>query len=75
MLNRVVLPAPFGPMIPVISPDATEKETSCKAVRPPNILVIPSILSTLKKSPLTPLFQRGKLEMSKLQPPLLKEGD
>ena len=34
-LNSVVLPAPFGPMMPRISPSATAKLTSLTALRPP----------------------------------------
>ena len=34
-LNSVVLPAPLGPMMPRISPSATEKLTSLTAFRPP----------------------------------------
>ena len=34
-LNSVVLPAPFGPMMPRISPSAIEKLTSLTAFRPP----------------------------------------
>src|SRR5581483_982980 len=33
--NRLVLPAPFGPMIALSAPSATEKLTSERAVTPP----------------------------------------
>src|SRR5262244_2154518 len=36
-LKSVVLPAPFGPMIPRISPSAIEKLTSLTAFKPPNV--------------------------------------
>src|SRR5262245_41165131 len=36
-LKSVVLPAPFGPMIPTISPSATAKLTSLTAFRPPKL--------------------------------------
>jgi hypothetical protein len=35
MLKQVVLPAPFGPMRPTISPSSIWKERSSTAVRPP----------------------------------------
>ena len=41
MLNRVDLPAPFGPIRPVIDPAATVSEQSSTAVRPPNRFVTP----------------------------------
>src|SRR5437870_12616584 len=40
MLNRVVLPAPFGPMKPKICPLRTSKLTSLTAARPPKYRVI-----------------------------------
>src|SRR5450631_4455414 len=36
-LNRVVLPAPFGPMRPVVFPRATEKLALSSACRPPKV--------------------------------------
>src|SRR5262250_948593 len=36
-LKSVVLPAPFGPMIPRIPPSAIEKLTSLTAFKPPNM--------------------------------------
>ena len=41
MLNNVVLPAPFGPMIPRILPRATSKHTSCSTLVPPKALQMP----------------------------------
>ena len=38
-LNRVVLPAPFGPMSPVIDPSGTVNETPSTARWPPKALV------------------------------------
>jgi hypothetical protein len=38
-LKQVVLPAPFGPINPVIWPSATSKDTSFSAVMPPNRIV------------------------------------
>src|SRR4029453_6926354 len=40
-LKKVVLPAPFGPMIEAMCPSSSSKFTSLRAVRPPNRLVIP----------------------------------
>src|SRR6266702_4993990 len=44
-LKRVVLPAPFGPMMPTISPGAARSETSRTAVSPPKRLVTASSAS------------------------------
>src|SRR5712692_8739360 len=38
-LKQVVLPEPFGPMRPRISPSCTSKETALSAVKPPKRLV------------------------------------
>src|SRR5215475_11796595 len=38
-LKSVVFPAPFGPMMPTISPAPTTNETSVSALRPPNRLL------------------------------------
>jgi hypothetical protein len=38
-LKHVVLPAPLGPISPVIAPSATSNETSLRAVIPPNRIV------------------------------------
>src|SRR5580692_4577757 len=37
-LNSVVLPAPFGPTSPTLSPASTSKQTLSTAVMPPNTL-------------------------------------
>ncbi|CFP64971.1 Uncharacterised protein [Bordetella pertussis] len=47
MLNRVVLPAPLGPMTDTISPGSTLKATSCTARRPPKVMPRPWISSRL----------------------------
>src|SRR6266545_7463294 len=38
MLNRVVLPAPFGPSTPTISPGFTAMSTESSAVMPPKLI-------------------------------------
>ena len=38
-LKKVVLPAPLGPISPMISPRLTRKFTESTAVRPPNRMV------------------------------------
>src|SRR5271166_84668 len=45
-LNRVVLPAPFGPISPQMAPLETSKLTSSSAVTPPNRIVTPSTASS-----------------------------
>src|SRR5690242_6331789 len=45
MLNSVVLPAPLGPITPVMLPFSTLKETSSSAVTPPKIWVMPQTSS------------------------------
>src|SRR6266536_1007810 len=49
-LKSVVLPAPFGPMMPTRSPSPTSKLTSRTAVRPPKRLVTRSSVSMLTHS-------------------------
>src|ERR1700722_9372195 len=44
MLTIELFPAPFGPMIARISPGATERSTSNRAVTPPNDSVTPCSL-------------------------------
>src|SRR5262245_19070710 len=44
-LKIVLLPDPFGPISPRISPSATSKETSLTARRAPNLLTRPVTLS------------------------------
>ena len=36
-LNKVVFPAPFGPIRPVIDPSSTFREQPATAVRPPKL--------------------------------------
>src|SRR5271163_4873255 len=45
-LKSVVLPEPFGPMTPRISPSSTANETSLTAATPPKRLLRPETLST-----------------------------
>src|SRR5690242_13035818 len=40
-LNKVVLPAPFGPISPVIPVGATSRSTSLRATKPPKRTVTP----------------------------------
>src|SRR5215471_13452248 len=47
MLNRVVFPAPFGPIIPRISLSPSSKLTESTALRPPKFLQRVSTRSTL----------------------------
>src|SRR5688572_357453 len=54
-LNRVVFPAPLGPMIPNTSPRPTVSETLSTALSPPNVLVRPSASSSTSSTPLTHL--------------------
>src|SRR5216683_3158883 len=42
MLNRVVFPAPLGPMTPRISPSFSSRSTESTALRPPNRFETPS---------------------------------
>src|SRR5262245_47553328 len=58
MLKIVLLPDPFGPIRPRISPFSTENDTSLTAVKPPNRLVKPRTASIRPpvepRSPSTP---------------------
>ena len=45
-LNIVVLPEPFGPIRPRISPGTTSNETALSAVKPPKCLVTLLTVST-----------------------------
>ena len=44
-LKIVLLPDPFGPMRPRISPSETSNDTSLTAVKPPKRLVSPETLN------------------------------
>src|SRR5215469_6069000 len=55
--NRLVLPAPFGPMMPSTSPGSTESEMPCRIERPPRS----SVMSLQAKS--------GAEAMSRRSPP------
>ncbi len=57
-LNRVLLPAPFGPMIDRISPAAAVKLTSLTATSPPNDFVTPSTASRLTGASSGPAGER-----------------
>ncbi len=50
-LKNVVLPAPLGPMMPVIDPAATAKSTSSTARRPPNDLLTRCVSSSIIAPP------------------------
>jgi hypothetical protein len=41
-LKKVLLPAPFGPMIEVSRSEKKSTDTPCRAVKPPNFLPTPS---------------------------------
>src|SRR6202035_54449 len=57
MLKIVLLPEPFGPIRPRISPSSTLNDTLLTAVKPPNRLTKPSTTSTTVPSPFQdPLF-------------------
>ena len=49
--KSVVLPAPFGPTMPTISPSWSLIETSSTAVIPENRRVMPRVSSTTRRSP------------------------
>src|SRR5512138_883486 len=57
-LNRVVFPAPFGPMSPMIIPGSIEKETSELAARPPKNLETCWMSSIAMGGPPTPGSRR-----------------
>src|SRR3954447_3687754 len=60
MLNRVVLPAPFGPMMENTRPGATARLTSSSACTPPNAIDRCSVASTvMRASPLVFRFRRS----------------
>src|SRR5690349_7611585 len=50
MLKIVLLPEPFGPIRPRISPLSTLKDTSLTAVNPPKRLINPLTTSTAERS-------------------------
>src|SRR5207247_11339498 len=63
-LNSVVLPAPFGPMRPTISPGSMASDTSRLASRPPKRLLA---ASTLSKAAMA-LCRRARRPPPKAQP-------
>src|SRR3990172_5437596 len=52
-LNSVVLPAPFGPMTPKVTPGGMSRSTSARGRTPPNDLFSPSMRSRALISPAT----------------------
>src|SRR5262245_27045671 len=56
-LKVVLLPEPFGPMRPKISPSLTSKDTLETAVKPPNVLVRPE---TVRSATEPALCLRGR---------------
>src|SRR5881227_1804384 len=54
MLNRVVLPAPLGPINPVMSPAAAVRFTSDSAFTPPNRIATPATSRTALGSRVVP---------------------
>ena len=58
-LNNVVLPAPFGPMMPRISPSAMVKLTLLTARRPPNDFDRPSTLISVVPDDASPTAALG----------------
>ena len=50
-LNRVVLPAPFGPMSPVTVPARTLRLASLSAATPPKRTATPSMVRTSTSAP------------------------
>src|SRR4051794_6512271 len=57
---RVVLPAPFGPMIAWSSPGATASDTSLVAVRPPKRLISPRVSSSASAIAPAPLRKQAE---------------
>ena len=55
-LNVVLLPEPFGPMSPRISPSSTSNDTFDTAVKPSNILVRPETVRRGTRSTLVGLW-------------------
>ena len=58
-LKIVLLPEPFGPIRPRISPSSTSKETSLTAVKPPNVLVRPETRSMATRTRASARDARG----------------
>src|SRR5436309_7164891 len=59
-LSKVVLPAPFGPMTPMMSPCSTSKVTPVRALTPPNRLLTSRTASKLIAPTLTLPRKRGR---------------
>src|SRR5579862_9661481 len=65
-LNRVDLPAPFGPIRPVIEPRFTDSEQCRTATRPPKLLLTSwtsiTISAATRAPPLDPALEFGRCE-------------
>src|SRR5580704_5473427 len=62
-LNKLVLPAPFGPINPTICPLAISKETSSSAATPPKRTLTPRIASKASLNAEVPV-QTSRRELS-----------
>src|SRR5207237_7467173 len=62
-LNRVVLPAPFGPITECSVPGSTFSETSLTAISAPNAFVSRSVLSTPRPQPIPRLDHAAAEEL------------
>src|SRR5438105_8401092 len=62
-LRRVVLPAPFGPMMPRTSPGSTVKVTSASAFTPPKRLLTALTASRVMEAPTLTLPRSGGREL------------
>src|SRR5688572_23698792 len=60
-LKNVLLPAPFGPMMALISPRATSKLTLLSAASPPKRTVRPSVRRAVVEAPPWPVVAEGGL--------------
>ena len=61
MLNKVVLPAPFGPMMENTRPGATARLTSSSACTPPNAIDRCSVASMVMRA--SPPDQRARVSV------------
>src|SRR5215469_3976140 len=68
MLNVVVLPAPFGPSRPTISPALTFTETPLTTRRPRYSLASWSVASKVPAAELAAIFSRSELDWISLTP-------
>src|ERR1700683_1215177 len=65
-LKSVVLPAPFGPTRPTLSPAWTSKVTSCTAWMPPNDLATPRSESSAERSAIGAQCRIGGMQREEL---------